>query len=184
MEGGEEDRRKKIGVTSVPHWGAWRRGLCPKKCCTEPDYLKWKFLKRRYGALQSWQSERQKKEIFGGVGGGGTKWKKWKCDTKSINNFLSHYREAKWYLYEGLRTHLQVEMVSCLTEMLLHPNPCNYISYSTCVSTHVQHYSHKVFFFSKWEQSPALAIQAHRTKKKTPPQIIVLIIETIYLPNK
>ena len=28
-EGGEEDRRK-IGVTSVPYGGDWRRGLCPK----------------------------------------------------------------------------------------------------------------------------------------------------------
>jgi len=46
MEGGEEDRRK-IGVTSVPYGGDWRRGLCPKFfCCTEPDYLKWKFLRR------------------------------------------------------------------------------------------------------------------------------------------
>lgn len=39
--------------------------------------------------------------------------------------------------------HLQLGMVSSLTQTLLYPNPCNYIQYLTCVSTCVQHYSKK-----------------------------------------
>lgn len=48
--GGEEDGR--IEVTSVPYGGDWRGGSGPKKCsCAEPDCLKWKFLRRKRGAL-------------------------------------------------------------------------------------------------------------------------------------
>lgn len=53
MEGGEEDRRR-MEVTSVPYGGDWRGGTGSKKCCcAEIDCLKWKFLRRKRGALHS-----------------------------------------------------------------------------------------------------------------------------------
>lgn len=53
MEGGEEDRRR-VEVTSVPYGGDSRGGIGSKKCCwAEPDCLKWKFLRRKRGALHS-----------------------------------------------------------------------------------------------------------------------------------
>lgn len=53
MEGREEDRRR-MEVTSVPYGVDWRGGIGSKKCCcAEPDCLKWKFLRRKCGALHS-----------------------------------------------------------------------------------------------------------------------------------
>lgn len=46
MEGGEEDRRKSRGYKCVV-WRRLEQGIVSKKCCcTEPDYLKWKFLRQ------------------------------------------------------------------------------------------------------------------------------------------
>lgn len=138
--GQEENRGYKCAV-----WRRLEKGIVSKKCCcTEPDYLKWKFLRRGSRDMVPFTVDRvrdRKMERGSAVWGREGKKKKeiLKCDSNSINTFLNHYREAEWYLYEGLRTHLQLEMVSCLTQTLLHPNPCNYISYCTCVSTHVQH---------------------------------------------
>lgn len=47
--GQEENRGYKCAV-----WRRLEQGIVSKKCCcTEPDYLKWKFLRRGYGALHS-----------------------------------------------------------------------------------------------------------------------------------
>lgn len=143
----------------------------PRRRCAEPDCLKWKFLRHENAVPFTADGVRDRKVRFQMGGGSKCKW-----DSNSRSALLSHARRSQAV---GPGTHLQVEMVSCLTEMLLYPNPCNYLSYSTCVSTHVQHYSRYFFFFLN-ESRPCSFLNLQEKKK---PLIIALIVETIHFSS-
>lgn len=116
-------------------------GFCPKeRCCTETDCLKWKFLRRADQEIRrpSRLTKCETRNVGSLRGEKKDDRNSQKCGSGSINTHLNHNRDAKFTLTEA---HLQVEMVSCPTQTLLYPNPPNYTQYSTCVSTHVQHYS-------------------------------------------
>lgn len=89
----------------------------------------------RCGDLRSWQSVRRERHL---AKGRAKMTEMQGCGSRSINSMETTAQMPSCTFTEA---HLQVEMVSCPTQTLLHPNPHNYTQYSTCVSTHVQHHS-------------------------------------------
>lgn len=81
------------------------KGIVSKKyCCTESDYLKWKFLRRGSRDVVPFTADRvrDRKQREGDCSKEERMQEKrnkiLKCDTNSINTFLNHHRAAELYL--------------------------------------------------------------------------------------
>lgn len=98
--GGQEEN----GGYKCAVWRRMEKGIVSKKCCcAQPDYLKWKFLRRGSRDMVTFTVDRVRDRRREGEWSGRKARKKeteiLKCDSNSINTFLNHYREAEWYLH-------------------------------------------------------------------------------------